>query len=294
MSRTARFTFQKVSFRHRGISGPKGTCTKESFERADGYAAQPEDVFVVTQMKCGTTWMQHVVYEVLNRGHGNLVDSGSTLYAVSPWLEAIRNVSMDDAPRIGNERPSRVIKTHFPAHLCPYSSEARYIYVARHPVSCFASCVDFIATNLGAFGPSLDQMEEWFCSDELMWWGTWTEHVKGWWDVSRRQDNVLFVQFEDMKQGLPEIVRRVAAFLAVKPLADDEVERVVTKCGFEYMQRHEDAFEMFPPNILATDARLFIKGTADRHEDVPEAVRVRIQDWAAAGMRDSGYPLDAF
>ncbi len=82
----SRFTFQKASFRHRGIAGPRGTCSKESFERADRYEAQPEDVFVATQMKCGTTWMQHVVYQVLLCGEGDLVESDSTLYAISPWL----------------------------------------------------------------------------------------------------------------------------------------------------------------------------------------------------------------
>src|SRR5262245_53111705 len=62
MGRLSRFTFAKASFQHRGISGPRGTCSKESFERADQYQARPEDIFVATQMKCGTTWMQQVVY----------------------------------------------------------------------------------------------------------------------------------------------------------------------------------------------------------------------------------------
>ena len=91
-------TLDNASFTYGGVAGPKGTCSEESFGRADGYDPRPEDVFVVTQMKCGTTWMQHVVYEVLNRGAGDLVDSGTALYAVSPWLEALKSVSVEDAP----------------------------------------------------------------------------------------------------------------------------------------------------------------------------------------------------
>ena len=35
LGRISRFDFAKVSFRHRGIAGPKGTCSKESFESAE-------------------------------------------------------------------------------------------------------------------------------------------------------------------------------------------------------------------------------------------------------------------
>jgi hypothetical protein len=291
IGRTSKFTFEKASFHYRGVAGPRGTCGEDSFAKADTYTAQPEDIFVVTQMKCGTTWMQHVVYEVLNRGNGDIVDSGRTLYAVSPWIEARKSVPVEDAPLVGSERPSRIIKTHLPVSLCPWNPQTRYIYVARHPVSCFASCVDFVATNIGTLAPDLPVVEAWFRSPELMWWGTWPDHVKGWWQRSRESDNVLFVHFEDMKRDLGAVARQVAAFLGIEPLTDDELVNVVEKCGFAYMQRHKHAFEMNPPHILQTDAELFVRGTADRHKDVPVEVRERLAAWAATQLEDSDYPL---
>ena len=290
IGRTSKFTFEKASFRHKGIAGPRGTCSEQSFAKADAYIARPEDIFVVTQMKCGTTWMQHVVYEVLHRGAGDIVERGTEMYALAPWLEGRKSVPMDQAPLLGRERPSRIIKTHLPAALCPWSAEARYIYVARHPVSCFASCMDFVATNVGAMAPALPAYEEWFRSADLMWWGTWTDHVKGWWERSK-SPNVLFVYFEDMKRDLPAMVRRVAQFLGVAPLTDAELARVVEKCGFAYMQGHQDNFEMHPPHILQTNAALFVRGTADRHKDVPGDVRRRICAWAAAELAGSEFPL---
>ena len=296
IGRFSSFTFEKASFRHRGVSGPKGTCSEASFSAAEAYRPRPEDIFVVTQMKCGTTWMQHVVYEVLNRGRGDLVVTGTTMYAVSPWIEALKSVPLADAPLIGSERPSRVIKTHLPAQLCPWSGEARYIYVARHPVSCFASCVDFVATNIGAMAPPLAAVEEWFCSTDSMWWGTWADHVNGWWARSEREPNVLFVHFEEMKKDLAGVARRVAAFLGVAPLTDAELAEVVRKSGFRYMQEHKGNFEMNPPHILQTDAELFVRGTADRHKDVPPDVRARIAAWCAQAMAGdaNGYPLDRY
>lgn len=291
LSSKTKLAFRKASFTHRGISAPMGSCNPESFARADSYQPTGTDVFVVTQMKCGTTWMQHVVYEVLLRGQGNLVESGTAMYAVSPWIEALKSVPVEQAPAIGGERPSRIIKTHLPAELCPWSDQAKYIYVARHPVSCFASCIDFVNTNVGAMAPPLPVFEEWYCSAELMWWGTWPNHVKGWWDRAQANRNVLFVHFEDMKRDLPAVIRQVAGFLGMKPLTEAEVGRIAEKTGFKYMQDHQEAFEMHPPHLLATNAELFVRGSADRHKDVPDDVRSRIAAWSVRELAGSSYPL---
>ncbi len=288
----AKLDFQKLRFLYKGVAGPHGSCSEQSFAAGAAYQARPDDVFVVTQMKCGTTWMQQIVYELLNRGKGDLVESGKTMYAVSPWLEGRKSVSLEAAPLIGTERPSRIIKTHFPAQLCPSAPMARYIYVARHPVSCFASCIDFIVTNVGGMAPPTEAFEAWYCSPDLMWWGTWPDHMKGWWDRSQRDGNVLFLYFEDMKRDLPATVRRVAEFLGIAPLNEQELARVVEKAGFEYMQRHQDNFEMHPPHILQTNAELFVSGTADRHKDVPAEIRHRLLAWAAAAMAGHSFPLE--
>lgn len=283
-------TLAKGTFVHEGLAGPKGSCSPESFSRGSTYEPRPEDVFVVTQMKCGTTWMQHVVYQVLLRGRGDLAERGDAMYAVSPWLEGLRSVSLADAPLIGTERPARIIKTHFPADVCPWRDDAKYVYVVRHPVSCFASCADFIATNLGAFAPDRDDIEAWFCSED-MWWGAWPRHVAGWWDRSRSCDNVLFVRFEDMKRDLRGVAAQVARHLGVSSLSAEELDAVVLKCGFDYMRDHADSFEMQPPHLLALDAELLVKGTADRYRDVPDEVRRRIMAWCDARLAGSEYPF---
>lgn len=290
-SRLAKVDFRRVRVVHKGMSFPAGSCDAASTARADSYVPRAQDVFVVTQMKCGTTWMEHIVYEVLHRGHGNLVETGTALYSIAPWLEGRKSVPVERAPVLGAERPSRIIKTHLPAQLCPISAEARYIYVARHPVSCFASCVDFIATNVGGMAPGMPAYEEWFRSPDLMWWGTWPAHVSGWWARSRRDHNVLFVRFEEMKRDLPGMVRRVAEFLGVAPLGEGELARIVEKCGFDYMQKHQGNFEMHPPHILQTNAELFVRGTAERHNDVPDDTRRRLLGWAAHEMATSEFPL---
>ncbi|MBK9408716.1 MAG: sulfotransferase domain-containing protein [Gemmatimonadetes bacterium] len=291
----AKFTkldFAKSHITHQGVAGPGGSCSADSFAKAAAYQPRAEDVFVVTQMKCGTTWMQNVVYEVLKRGKGDLVETGGAMYAISPWIEGRKSVPIDQAPLIGTERPTRIIKTHLPASLCPFDAKAKYIYVARHPVSCFASCIDFVDTNVGGMSPDLPAFEAWFTSPAHMWWGTWTDHVKGWWTRAKQSpDHVLFVYFEDMKKDLGAVVQQVAAFLGVPPLNADELKAVVHKCGFAYMQEHQDNFEMHPPHILQTNAELFVSGSADRYKNVPAEIRTRVAQWVVRDMQGSDFPL---
>jgi len=289
--RLATLDFRKARIQYKGVSAPAGSCSVESFASAEAYQPRVEDIFVVTQMKCGTTWMQHVVYEVLHRGGGSLVESGTALYSVAPWLEGRKSVTVDDAPLLGGERPSRIIKTHLPVSLCPFDRAAKYVYIARHPASCFASCVDFVVTNVGGMEPPLPAFEEWFRSPELMWWGTWADHVRGWWHRSRVEQNVLFLFFEDMKKDLPGVVREVAAFLGVAPLSIAELANVTLKCGFAYMQEHQEAFEMHPPHVLQPRARLFVSGSTERHLDVPEETRQRVSAWAVRELADGGMPV---
>jgi hypothetical protein len=284
--------FRNARIQYKGVAAPSDSCRADGFAKAEAYTPRMEDVFVVTQMKCGTTWMQHVVFQIVHRGQGNLVETGRAMYAVSPWIEGRKSIPIEESKPVGTARPTRIIKTHLPSQLCPYNAAAKYIYVARHPVSCFASCIDFVVTNVGAMAPGPAAFEKWYTSPDLMWWGTWADHVKGWWKRSQEHpDNILFVYFEDMKKDLPATIRKVAAFLGVSPLDEQELANTVHKCSFAYMQEHQENFEMHPPHLLQTDAEMFVSGSADRHKDVSPDARARIARWAAEEMSSSDFPL---
>lgn len=275
-------------FQWRGVSGPP-PCHK-GFRLAAGYRPIVGDVFVVSQMKCGTTWMQQIVYEVLTCGRGDLGDDGHrALYALSPWIESSFSVPLQRAPRIG-EQKARVIKTHLPVDLCPYGEHARYIYVTRHPVACFASCVDFVTMLFGPLAPVRRDLLDWYCSDH-MWWRPWPDHVDGWWRWAQERSNVLFLCYEELLADLPAAVDRVAEFLET-PLGADERRGVVEKSGFAYMKRHEERFEMSPPtpfSVLGEASFLHSAGRA-RDCDVSGAERERILAFCRERLRGAVYP----
>ena len=289
VGRCWRFSFATASIRVGNATAPKGSCSVASFEKAVSYVPGGQDVFVVTQMKCGTTWMQQLVYELLTRGQADLVKADRALGSVSPWLESVRGVPVEEAPWLGDSRPARLIKTHLPASLCPFSPQARYLYVARQPVSCFASCCDFLNVNLQMFAPPPDEIERWFCSSE-MWWTSWPEHVAGWWHRSQEHDNVLLIHFEEMKRDLRGVAERIAAWLNLEPLAPRELELVLEHCSYSWMREHAEWFESQPPHLLSAHPQLFIKGTLDRHRDVPEPQAIRIEAWCRAELEQRAIP----
>ncbi len=281
------------TFEFEQVSGPPKVSSPEVFARAKALRPQSDDVFVVTQMRCGTTWMQQIVYETLTRGRtGAAGRERAHLYAESPWIDAVNSVSMDAAPRIG-QPPSRIIKCHLPIELCPYSPDAKYIYVARHPVSCFASIVDFNRSMLGPFLPSMTTMTEWFCS-ERMYWRPWPAHVSGWWQWATTRDNVLFVHFEDLKRDFGAVQDRVAQFLGVT-LTAEERALVAEHCSFAYMKDHEEYFEMAPPTMFSVDGGEFLaSGKTARHDDVTPDVRRHIEDYCRTALAGSPYPAARF
>jgi hypothetical protein len=289
----ARKNSNMPTFEFEGVSGPTKVSSPEVFARAKSYQPRPEDVFVVTQMRCGTTWMQQVVYEIVTRGGADFDNQSQPhLYALCPWIDAVNSVSMEQAPLVG-ERPTRIIKCHLPTQLCPYSPDAKYIYVARHPVSCFASIVDFNRSMLGPLIPPVTTMADWFCSDR-MYWLPWPKHVEGWWQWAERRDNVLFVHFEEMKKDFGAVCDRVSRFIGVE-LTADEKARVAERCSFAYMKNHEEFFEMAPPTMFSVNGGEYMaSGKSARHEDVSPAIRERIADYSRRALEGSDYPVQRF
>ncbi len=281
------------SFEYEGVSGPPKVSSPAVFDRARRYRPRSEDVFVVTQMRCGTTWMQQLVYQIVTRGAGDFDDHGHRhLYAISPWIDAVNSVSIDAAPLVG-ERPTRIIKSHLPTQLCPYSSDAKYLYVTRHPVSCFASIVDYNRSLLGPLMPPVASLADWFCS-ERMYWRPWPAHVDGWWQWSATRGNVLFIHFEQMKKDFPAVCDRVSRFLGYE-LTSSERDRVAERSSFTYMKAHEEFFEMAPPTMFsAADGEFLASGRESRKDDVTPAIATRIREYCRAALTGSDYPVQRF
>lgn len=281
----------KIPMTHFEGTHVPGVCSKNSMQFARDYTPESCDIFVATQMKCGTTWMQQIVHQVITHGKGEFSDDGNRhMYAVSPWIESEGSVHLNDAPLVEGRR---IIKTHLATDLCPYSPQAKYIYVARHPAACLASSIDFVNMLAGPMAPQRGNFPGWFCSDD-MWWKPWPTHVSGWWQWAKDKDNVLFVHYEELLDSPEQHIRGIADFLGVT-LDDDELAEVIRKSGYQYMKEYEHFFEMSPPTPMnAGNKSYFVSGKKERDKDISEADRMRVLSFCHEKLKGSTYPAEQY
>lgn len=114
-------------------------------QRWERFTPRPDDIFITTPPKSGTTWMQGIVASLL-WPHG---DAPAPAFDLSPWLDA-RIVPLDDMiARVDAIPHRRFIKTHSPADCTPISPSA-----ATSPsIETGATRSSHLQTTGASFGP---------------------------------------------------------------------------------------------------------------------------------------------
>ena len=69
---------------------------------------------------------------------------------------------------------------------------------------------------------------------------SWFEHVRPWWE-HRNDGNILFLKYEDMKADPAANVRKIAAFIGVDDLTEEQVGMVVSQSSFDSMRASSTA-----------------------------------------------------
>merc|ERR1719323_1343947 len=139
-----------------------------------------DDIWVVTPPKCGTTWMQELVWLVANNMD---FDRASTLPQVYrfPFLEMESLTYWNEENRHVESLPSpRFIKTHHPISMLPPDllNKAKVIYVGRN-------VKDICVSSFYHERPDTDfsKWAEAFKNGEVMV-GNWFEHMREVSDIS--------------------------------------------------------------------------------------------------------------
>ncbi|CAN7993389.1 unnamed protein product, partial [Ixodes pacificus] len=207
--------------------------SEEWIRSALGYKPVPEDVFIVSYQKCGTTWMQHIVYNIFNGRSPptNPMDASREM----PFLELQGPEIVKEMPRPG------AIKTHMPFGSQPYSVHAKYIYICRNPYDC---CVSFFYHTKGfaAFqfqDGTFDEFFELFLNGKPDF-SDYFEHLLSWYE-HRHDPNVLFLTYEDLKKDTRAWVLKIADFLGEEygtRLRAEQglLEGILSRTSFENMK----------------------------------------------------------
>ena len=213
----------------------------------DSYRPTAHDVFVCAYAKSGTTWMLQIAVQIAHRGRASFAN----LHDLVAWPDAPGKIFPivaleDEAPRVHCPTGMRVIKTHLSMQRVPYGPDARYVCVIRDPKDVLVSSYHFVRSVM--LGPAMPRVANWlqFFLSPRFASGSWAEHLASYWSA-RQRSNLLLLTYEQMKADLPDTVRRMAAFMGVE-LTQAELQEVIHRSSFSYMQQHDSQFR--PPPVL--------------------------------------------
>jgi hypothetical protein len=194
------------------------------------YTARPDDIFIVSYPRSGTTWLQMILYQLTTDGNMDFAHIAEKC----PWFErsAISKRRLDKLPS------PRVFKTHLPYIWLP-KRRCRYIYVARNGKDVAWSFYQFYRSHFRYRG-SFEQFFRLFMRGWVAW-GSWFYHVRGYW--KRRNDpRFLFLFYEDMVRDLEGTIRRIAEFCGLQ-IPEERIAEIVRRCRFDFMKQHEEKFD---------------------------------------------------
>jgi hypothetical protein len=209
------------------------------------YKPRPDDIFLVTFPKSGTTLMQMMLYQLTTRGEMDFPH----ITSVSPWYEYLFE-QPDLLPALDSAPSPRFFKSHLPYEGLPRN--AKLIYMARDARDVAVSSYHHQRIVMGLTSepePFVDA----FLADKMSF-GSWFQHIESWWP-HRKDPNVLFLRYEEVITHLEETVRKVARFCEI-PLAEADLPRIVERCGFEFMKRHNAKFD---PRLRGAESGQFIR-----------------------------------
>src|SRR5262245_28092604 len=174
---------------------------EESVPHGLSYQAQPTDLFISPFAKCGTTWLQQIVYGLKTEGNLDFDD----ISRVVPWLETAHKLGLDlYAPQGGG---FRAFKSHLSWEDIPKGG--RYIVSFRDPKDALVSLYYFFDGWMWEAG-TVSLVE--FTRSELVGAfylanrgpGSYWYHLLSWWE-QRHNQSVLLLCYEAMKGDLPAL-----------------------------------------------------------------------------------------
>ena len=239
------------------------------------FESRPDDIFICTPAKCGTTWTQTII--------GNLLFPDGELPApvmvVSPWIEAEFIPAADMFPMLAAQTHRRFMKSHTAADGIPWFDDSKYVFVGRDGRDAFMSLCNHVKRlktrdelNAKAREAGVQEMLK-FDGDLHAFFDAWLAdddsffHIVATYWERAQQSNLLFVHYNDLKADLSGEMRRIAAFLEID-VPEAQWADVVDRCTFESMRSHADKVGPFDMMFEGGAEGFLFKGTNGRWRDV--------------------------
>jgi hypothetical protein len=216
------------------------------------------DIVISVPLKSGTTWTMNIAHQLLTGGAADFRD----IYEEVPWIEFLGfpgQPQQDVLDRV-SAMPAdlrRAFKTHSAPPDLPFKSvrsdrDVKYIVVFRNPEEALVSFRPFLDKHSDEWFDLWGMPREALCRPDFPSFysdvvdghgmqGAFFGFLAAWWPL-RREPNVLFIHFSDMKREHEASVRKIAKFLGTEP-SDDQWPAILEYTSFPWMKKHESKFE---------------------------------------------------
>lgn len=239
-------------------------------ERLD-FDIQSDDVFVCSLPKCGSSWMQTIVWllthgldygaiEKVNRTEhmgdfDEIVNGNVAKEIASKLMTNDKSLNESDALKMGWNQvfkaldTPRVIKAHSPAYFLPtriWSKGAKVIYVVRNPKDMAVSLY-YMLRNFFHADITMDDIVNGIIN-EAVCCAPHIDHVLDFWRI-RHLPNVLFVAYEDVVNDSFQTIKKISEFLQFSH-SDEQLKELTEYISFDNMKkiktinREEDIAQM--------------------------------------------------
>jgi hypothetical protein len=196
------------------------------------FEQREDDIYVITFLKSGTTWMQMILYQMLTDGNMNF----HHIYDVSPWITN-ESIQGKDA-EIVNKLPSpRIIKTHDPYKNFDENVKGRFIYVYRDGKDVAISLYNHIKNYNNAEESLDDNFKRFFHTTEEF---NFFDFTKDWLE-NKNNFQILYVDYNELKLDFDNTIIKIADFLKIDSGKLDW-ERIRERSYFQFMKEHESKF----------------------------------------------------
>lgn len=132
----------------------------------------------------------------------------------------------------------RCIKTHMPFSLLPPKilDTCKVIYVARDPRDVVVSYYHHHRMWIThGFQGDFKAFFDYFLKEQVMWSPFW-EHLREAWE-RRSHSNLLILTYDQLKEDLPAVIRKVAGFLG-KEVSQEETNKLANHLHFDSMKNN--------------------------------------------------------
>ncbi|XP_065082831.1 sulfotransferase 1C4 [Ochlerotatus camptorhynchus] len=288
---------------------------QDSAKHFYNFPARPDDVWVATYPRSGTTWTQEMVWLICNNldfqaarrekltkrfpffeFHMFMHDKMKEQF-LSENIEVTDKQFIEEASNpvyeiLDSMTTRRFIKTHFPISLLPpsiFKTGAKVIYVARNPSDVVVSYyhLNRLYRTQGYVG-DFETFYNYFENNLTPWSPYWTHLKQGW--QARCLPNVLFMFYENMNKNLPETIRTVANFLD-KHLSDEELTKLIDHLSIDKFKNNPsvNGDDLKAVGILNDSTQGFIRqGKVNSAEyEMTNEIKERVHKWTLFNLKDT-------